>query len=171
MPGSLESVRWNAYVHRLDLGLDSHPKGFWGNGVRTHLNSKGKIPSTGGSEEIRTRDAASRRTANPAHYRLSYSRPPYQWLTKLVPCQAPIGSVLGLVGPLSVHWLGELASLVCSLWLFRLEITISVGWALNTLNQLTACVSVLQLLLLLRSQLYLWGSPFLVGFLRMWPFF
>ena len=26
-------------------------------------------------------------------------------------------------------------------------------------------------LLLLRSQLYLWGSPFLVRFLRMWPFF
>ena len=33
-------------VHRLELGLCSHPKEFWGNGVRTHVNSKGKIPST-----------------------------------------------------------------------------------------------------------------------------
>ena len=47
MSGSLESVRWNACVHRLRLGLYSHPKEFSGNGVRTHVNSKGKIPSTG----------------------------------------------------------------------------------------------------------------------------
>ena len=46
MSGSFESVRWNACVHRLDLVLYSHPKEFWGNGVRTHANSKGKIPST-----------------------------------------------------------------------------------------------------------------------------
>ena len=39
-----ESVRWNACVHRLDLGLCSHPKEFLGNGVRTHVNSKGKNP-------------------------------------------------------------------------------------------------------------------------------
>ena len=45
--GSFESVRWNACVHRLDLGFFSHPKVFWGNGVWTHVNSKGKIPSTG----------------------------------------------------------------------------------------------------------------------------
>ena len=44
-----------------------------GNGVRTHVNPKGKIPSTGGSEEDRTRDAASRRTARQKHYRLNYS--------------------------------------------------------------------------------------------------
>ena len=30
MSGSFESVRWNACVHRLDLGLYSHPKGFFG---------------------------------------------------------------------------------------------------------------------------------------------
>ena len=47
MSGSFESVRWNACVHRLDLGFYSHPKKFWGNGVRTHVNFKGKIPSTG----------------------------------------------------------------------------------------------------------------------------
>ena len=42
--GSFESVRWNACVHRLDLGLYSHPKEFWGNEVRTHVNPKGKTP-------------------------------------------------------------------------------------------------------------------------------
>ena len=47
--GPFESVRWNACLHRLDLGLCSHPKEFFwgGNGVWTHVNSKGKIPSTG----------------------------------------------------------------------------------------------------------------------------
>ena len=57
MAGSLESVRWNACDHTLNLGLYSHPKEFWGNGVRNHVNSKGKIASTGGSEEVQTRDA------------------------------------------------------------------------------------------------------------------
>ena len=45
------------------------------NGVGTCVNSNGKIPSTGGSEEVRTRDTASHRTASPIHYRLSYSGP------------------------------------------------------------------------------------------------
>ena len=36
MSGSFESMRWNAYVHRLDLGLYSHRKEFLGNGVCTH---------------------------------------------------------------------------------------------------------------------------------------
>ena len=78
MPGSLESVRWNACVHRQELGLFSHLKEFWGNGVRAHVNSKGKIPSTGkrfSSEEDRTHDAVSSRTASPTHYQLSYSGP------------------------------------------------------------------------------------------------
>ena len=47
MSGYFESVPWNACVLRLGLGLYSHPKVFWGNGVRTHVNSKGKILSTG----------------------------------------------------------------------------------------------------------------------------
>ena len=46
MSGTFESVQWNACVHRLDLSLYSHPKESWGNGVKTHVNSKGKIPST-----------------------------------------------------------------------------------------------------------------------------
>ena len=47
MTGSFESMRWNTCMHRQDLSLYSHPKDFFGNGVRTHVNSKGKIPSTG----------------------------------------------------------------------------------------------------------------------------
>ena len=47
MSGSFEPVRCNACVHRLDLGLYSHPKEFWENGVSAHVTSKGKIPSTG----------------------------------------------------------------------------------------------------------------------------
>ena len=33
-------------MHRLDIGLCSHPKEFWGNGARNHVNSKGKSPLT-----------------------------------------------------------------------------------------------------------------------------
>ena len=64
MSTSFESVRWNACVHRLDLGLYSHRKEFGGEGgldrVRIHVNSKGKIPSTGDSEAVRNRETASR---------------------------------------------------------------------------------------------------------------
>ena len=42
--GSSESVRWNACVHRLDLGLYSHPKEFWGNGSEPMLSSREKSP-------------------------------------------------------------------------------------------------------------------------------
>ena len=52
-----------------------------GNGVRSHANSKGKIPSTRGPEEGGTHDAASRRTASPAHDWLSYSG--LKWETQL----------------------------------------------------------------------------------------
>ena len=78
MSGSFESVRWNAYVHRLDLGLYSDPKEFWGIGIRTYVHSKGKIPSTGKKNLLKedgTHDAASSRTASPTHYQLSYSGP------------------------------------------------------------------------------------------------
>ena len=52
MSGSFESVRWNACVHRLGLGLYSHPKEFWGNGVRTHVNCKGRGGGGGGEESV-----------------------------------------------------------------------------------------------------------------------
>ena len=75
MSGSFESVWWHACVHKLDLGLYSRPEMFLRNGVRTHVNSKGKIPFSGSSEEDRTRDTASGWTASPTHYQLSYSGP------------------------------------------------------------------------------------------------
>ena len=40
-------MRWKACVHRLDLGLYSHPKEFLGNEVRTHVNSKENSPLPG----------------------------------------------------------------------------------------------------------------------------
>ena len=75
MSESFGSVPVNACVHRLDLGLHSHPQEFWGNGIRTDVSSKGKKNSIGSSKEDRTHDAASRRTASPTHYRLSYFGP------------------------------------------------------------------------------------------------
>ena len=78
MSGSFESVRRNACVHRLDLGLYSYPKGFWGNGVRNHVNSKGKkslLPEA--QRRFDTRKVASRSTASPTYYRLSYSGPQF----------------------------------------------------------------------------------------------
>ena len=70
MSGSFESVRWNACVHRLDLGLYSHPKEFWGNGV--WIQGKNPLYRKMSPEEYRTRDtvAASPSTTNwaiPAH--------------------------------------------------------------------------------------------------------
>ena len=42
MSASFESTRWDAFLHRLDLGLSSER--MLGNGIRTHVNSKGKSP-------------------------------------------------------------------------------------------------------------------------------
>ena len=61
-------------MHGLDLGLYSHLKEFWGNGVRNHVNSTRKIPSTGHSEEGQTCNATSRWTASPTHHQ-HYSVP------------------------------------------------------------------------------------------------
>ena len=62
----------HACVHRLDLVLYTHPKEFLRNGVRTHVNSKEKIPSTGDSEKGRIHDAASHRTAIRANKFIKY---------------------------------------------------------------------------------------------------
>ena len=43
----------NACVHRLDLDLYSHPKEFWGKGVRTQVNFKWKILLRGGTNPWR----------------------------------------------------------------------------------------------------------------------
>ena len=107
-------------------------KSFRGMESETHVNSKGKLPSTGGSKEGRTRNTASRGTASPAHNPATDEGPPrwprerkipgsnpacagifpgrvipvtskleLQWLPFLAP--GVIGSVLGLVGPVSVY--------------------------------------------------------------------
>ena len=53
-------------MHRLDLGLYSHPKEFWGLESKTMLTPRGKSPlQEGGSDEVRTRNPASDRTASP----------------------------------------------------------------------------------------------------------
>ena len=56
MSGSFESVRWNACVHRLDLGLYSHPKGFWGKESEPMLTPKEKNPL------YRKKNSSQRRT-------------------------------------------------------------------------------------------------------------
>ena len=60
MSGSFEFVPWNACVHRVDFGLYSPLKEFWGNGVR----SLGKSPSTGGSEKGRTHESEPQHTTD-----------------------------------------------------------------------------------------------------------
>ena len=114
-------------MHRLDLGLYSHSKEvfvfFWGGGgvgeggrgwggVRTHVNSKRKKIFHRDSEEGRTRDALSCRTAGPTHYLLSSSGPgpkiaprsshtsDIKTGTAMQPWRTPgvVGAVLGLVG-------------------------------------------------------------------------
>ena len=69
MSGSFEFVQWNACVHRPDLGLCSHLKEVWENGVRTHVSSRENplYQKKFSSEEDRTHDAALSSTANPTH--------------------------------------------------------------------------------------------------------
>ena len=85
MSGCFESVRWNACVHGLDLASHSHPNESLGNGVRIHVNSKGKITSTKCSEEDWTYETASGRTGSPTHYQPSYSGPKIWDWTSLSP--------------------------------------------------------------------------------------
>ena len=62
-------------VHKLDLGLYSHPKEFLRNRVKTHVNSKGKKTLPEVQREVGTHNPASPRTVSPTHYWLSYSSP------------------------------------------------------------------------------------------------
>ena len=61
MSGSSESVRWNACVHRLDLGLYSHPKEFGGMESEPMLipREKSPLPEKISPQQDRTCDAAS----------------------------------------------------------------------------------------------------------------
>ena len=73
MSGFFESVRWKTCTQTRPRFILSCQ--VLGNGVRTHVNFKAEISSTGGTEQERTLDAASGRTASPTHYQLSYSGP------------------------------------------------------------------------------------------------
>ena len=74
-------------MHRLELGLYSHPKELWWNGVRAHVNSKGKIPSTGkillrgGSNPYRCIKQDSEPTTLPTSYSspLTYTHKHVNW--------------------------------------------------------------------------------------------
>ena len=73
--GSFEFVPRNAYVHRLDLGLCSHPKEFFKEWNQNQCYPQGKNLLYRRLEGGSTYDCASRRTANPTYYRRSYSGP------------------------------------------------------------------------------------------------
>ena len=88
MSGSFESVRWNACVHRLDLGSYFHRKEFWrgvgggggGGGMESEpmLTPREKIPPTG---KILPRGGSNPRRcikqdSEPNTLRTSYSSPP-----------------------------------------------------------------------------------------------
>ena len=57
-------------MHRLDLGLCSHPKEFGGMESKPMLTPREEsaLPIKYSAEEDRTRDAASSRKASPTHY-------------------------------------------------------------------------------------------------------
>ena len=66
--------------HRFILSSERFLK----NGVRTHVDSKAKILSSRRSQEGGASEAASRRTASPTHYLLSYSGPIYSCVDSTV---------------------------------------------------------------------------------------
>ena len=72
--GSFESVRWNACVHRLDLGLYSHSKEFFGEWSLNPCWLQGKNPLYRkiSPEEDRTRDAVD---SEPKHYQRAIPDP------------------------------------------------------------------------------------------------
>ena len=68
------------HVHRLDLGLYSHPKEFF-SGMESEPiltpREKSRLNEKFSAEEDRTRDAASSRTASPTHYQGAIPAPTY----------------------------------------------------------------------------------------------
>ena len=112
MSGFFESVRWNACVYRLDLGLYSHPKLRIDIGLYSHPNEffgRGRGGGGGGcvesepmltprekspllekfsTEEDLTHDAASNRTGSLTHYQRAIPTPHqcvrYNWASSLI---------------------------------------------------------------------------------------
>ena len=105
-------MRRSVCVHRLGLGLYSHSKEFWWNGVRTNVNSREKsiLPEEFSSREDLTHGAASSRTASPTHYQRVIPAPSrlihssdLKAVLKWLPSRTPVcqGSEPRLVGPVS----------------------------------------------------------------------
>ena len=136
--GSFVSMQWNACVHRQDLSLYSHLKEFLENGVRTHVNSKGKIPSTGKNSSQRGIEPT---TLHKAGQQAQYTT------NKLFP-------------PQTCLWYMTQANSINQKWtplkLPQLE--------KSTFNPCMQPLDMFLLLLLLRSQLYLWGSSYFFFF-------
>ena len=80
---SFESMGWNAYVHRLDLGLYSHRREFWGLESEPMLTPREKSPlwETFCAEEDQTHDSASSR-ARMHHKVVRHYFQSCQWLRK-----------------------------------------------------------------------------------------
>ena len=71
MSGSFESAWYDCMCALTRPGFTLSSERVIGNGVWTHVNSQGNIPSTGGSGEDQTPDAASRRTASQTQHQLN----------------------------------------------------------------------------------------------------
>ena len=73
--GSFESVWWNAWVHRLDLGLYSHPKEFLGEWSLNPCSLQGENPlyRKSSPDGDRTCDAVD---SEPKHYQQAIPAPP-----------------------------------------------------------------------------------------------
>ena len=74
MSGSFESVWWNTFMHRLDLGLYCHPK-VWGVEPEPRLSPREKWPQPGGSEESQGHNTASCRVVSPVCCHLNFLGP------------------------------------------------------------------------------------------------
>ena len=74
MSGSFESLWWNAHVHRLDLGLYAHPKEFWRNGVKTHVDSKKNSPPP--KPQRRIEPMTQHHAGQPAQHTTDWAIPP-----------------------------------------------------------------------------------------------
>ena len=75
MSGSFESVRWNACMHRLDLGLYSQVFLEMESEPMLTPREKSPLPENFSPEEDQTHDAASSRTASPTHYQRAIPAP------------------------------------------------------------------------------------------------
>ena len=78
MSGSLESVQWNACMHRLVLALCCHPKEWLRVRSEPVLTPTEKSSQPDYSKEGQTHDAASHRIASLTSYQLNLSSP-WRW--------------------------------------------------------------------------------------------